>query len=235
MMERRLSVWIWSPSAATLGAAVLVILGFVLSGISWWFFTLVAVGAFGPGILRELGWLNDKDELQLLAARRAGYHAFLVAGFVAVVLVAYIRAVEPELKAPQELATFFLALLWLTWFFSSLMAYWGPRKTASRVLIAFGCAWGLFNIAGHLTEPIAMLMQLLVTTAPFFVLAWLAGRWPRAAGFLLLAVTISFIVFFEWYRIGPLGLVNQAVVMVLFAGPLLASGIALLVHRSSHD
>ena len=53
----------------------------------------------------ELGWLNDKDELQQRAAQRAGYHAFLVAGLVASVLVAWIRAAEPVVKDPEELAT----------------------------------------------------------------------------------------------------------------------------------
>ena len=38
---------------------------------------MAGLGAFGPGILRELGWLNDQDEFQRQAARRAGYHAWL--------------------------------------------------------------------------------------------------------------------------------------------------------------
>jgi len=43
----------------------------------------MGVGAFGPGILRELGWLKDQDEFQRRAAHRAGYHAFAVTGLVA--------------------------------------------------------------------------------------------------------------------------------------------------------
>ena len=48
------------------------IAGFWLASLSWWFFLLVAVGTLGPGILREIGWLHDKDEFQRRADHRAG-------------------------------------------------------------------------------------------------------------------------------------------------------------------
>jgi hypothetical protein len=72
--------------------------------------------------------------------------------------------------------------------FSSLFSYWGPHKTAFRILFIFGCAWGIFNILGNLRNPIAMIMQLLVTTAPFFALAFISRRWPRVAGGLLVSL-----------------------------------------------
>jgi MFS family permease len=225
----------WRPSKVFLVAGTLVMAGFLLCEVSWWWFGLVAVGAFGPGVLRELGLLRDRDELQLQAARRAGYHAFLVAGIIAVILISVIRATEPELRDPEELATFFLALLWFTWFFSSLVSYWGARKTAARVLLAFGCAWGLFNIAGNLTDPLGMLMQLLLTTSPFFILAWASTRWPRTAGLLLVAAAVFFVVFFGWWKSGSQGIVTQAVTMVLFLGPILVSGVALLAERPQSE
>ena len=173
----------WRPAPATLIASGVVVLGFLLTGVSWGFLTLVALGTFGPGILRELGWLKDKDEFERRAARRAGYHAYLVGGFVTFLLVAYLRSGERSIEHPGELVTLVLVVLWFTWLLSSLLAYWGPRKTASRILIIFGSVWLLFNIISNLgpewTGPTALIMQSLLA-APFFILAYVARRWPRS-------------------------------------------------------
>ena len=133
----RLPKWFpWHPSPATLIATGAVILGVLLTEVSWWFLVLVGVGALGPGILRELGWLKDKDEFQRRAAQRAGYLAFL------------------------------------------------------------------------------------------------GRRWPRVAGAILMAAAAFFIYFFGWYKVGASGMVNQTVTMILFIGPLLGSGVALLGARA---
>ncbi len=189
----------WRPTRTNLIAGGLVIAGFLLTEVNWWFFLLAAAGTFGPGILRELGWLRDKDEFQRQAAHRAGYHAFLVVGLVAFVLVAFFRS-GGTMEHPHRLATFFLALLWFTWFLSSLMAYWGPHKTAVRILITFGSVWLVFAIISNLGPewtgwPALLLTPLLA--APFFVLAWLSGRWPRIAGVMLLAVSVFLFVLIE--------------------------------------
>jgi hypothetical protein len=116
--------------------------------------------------------------------------------------------------------------------FSSLFSYWGPHKTAFRILIIFGCAWAVFNILGNLRDPIAMAMQLLVTTAPFFVLAYVSRRWPRVAGGLLLAVSVFFLsVYFGTPRFSHLLFLVKVATAVLFVGPLLSSGAALLQAR----
>ncbi len=60
-------LWQGRPATATMVGAVVVVAGFLLAKVSWWFFALAGVGACGPGILRELGVLRDKDEF----ARRA--------------------------------------------------------------------------------------------------------------------------------------------------------------------
>ena len=137
------------PSPATLIGGVLVILGFVLMNWNEWFMVLIGAGTFGPGILRELGWLKDQDEFKRRAAHRAGYHAFIVTGLAAFLIYAYTRS-GGALKKAEELSLVYVALLWFTWMFSSLFSYWGPHKTAFRTLIAFGCAWGAFNIIGNL-------------------------------------------------------------------------------------
>ena len=67
----------WRPTRTNLVAGALVIAGLFLTEINWWFLLLTALGALGPGFLREVGWLRDKDEFQRRADHRAGYHAFL--------------------------------------------------------------------------------------------------------------------------------------------------------------
>ena len=219
-MSERLKLFPWHPSRVTLIASGLIVLGMALTWINWAFFILVGIGMLGPGVLRELGWVHDKDEFQRRGAHRAGYHAFLVAGIVASLFVAFIRSGERNLKDPEELATLFLSVLWFTWLFSYLISYWGPQKTAIRILLSFGTLWALFNIIGNLKSPVAMLMQVLVTAAPFFVLAFVAKHWPRVTGVLLLCASVAFMIFFGWHnKFTSPDLVTQLVVMLLFLGP----------------
>ncbi len=231
-MSSRFGWFRWRPSPATLIAGGVVLLGFVLAQwYRWGFIALIGIGTFGPGILRELGWLNDQDEFQRRAAHRAGYHAFIVTGLAAFLIYAYTRSGD-TLKEAEELSLVYIALLWFTWMFSSLFTYWGPHKTALRVLLVFGCVWGVFNIIGNLRNPVAMVMQLLVTTAPFFVLAYVSRRWPRVAGGLLVALSVFFLmVYFGTARFDRLLFLVKIATAVLFVGPLLASGVALLKPR----
>ncbi|MDP1797939.1 MAG: hypothetical protein Q8K78_10675, partial [Planctomycetaceae bacterium] len=224
----------WCPTYSTLVGGVLVVAGLLLTSVSWWCLLLTAVGGFGPGILREQGWLHDKDEFQLYASYRSGYHAYLVSGFVAVLLVAYFRSSGQTIDDPQELATLFLVLQFFTALLSSLIGYWGTQKAATRILALFGCAWLVFAILSNLgrewTGWTALLLSPLLA-APFFVLAWLAPHRPRLTGVLLMAVSIFFVQFFGFFRHQHLAVVNQAITFVLFVGPLLASGIALIGTR----
>jgi hypothetical protein len=231
-MNSRFGWFRWRPSPATLIGGAIVILGLALAQWRHWgFLALMGVGAFGPGILRELGWLNDQDEFQRRAAHRAGYHAFIITGLVAFLIYAYTRS-GGSFKEAEELSMVYLSLLWFTWMFSSLFAYWGPRRTAFQILIGFGCVWGLFNILGNLRDPLGMFMQLLITTAPFFALAYVSRRWPRVAGALLVVLSLVFLGFYYYPGHFPnLTLLTKLGVTVLFIGPLLASGVALLQSR----
>ncbi len=228
----------WRQTPATLIAASLVVAGFLLMSVSWWFLVLVGLGTFGPGVLRELGWLRDKDEWQQRAAHRAGYHAFLVAGLLATVLMAYFRSGDRMVRNPQELATLFMVLLWSTWFFSSLFSFWGAKKTAMRVLLAFGGFWMVFIVAANTgTEwqgPVGLFMSLLLAV-PFFALAWLSRRWPRIAGVLLLVAAVFFFVRLGMHDVSATDWIDRAVLIVLFLGPLLGSGIALLQVGAGED
>lgn len=226
----------WQPTHATLIAGVVVLVGFGLSEISWAFLSLAALGTFGPGILREMGIVNDQDEFQRRADRRAGYHAFLTAGLFTFLLVSYLRSGERNVEEPEVVVSLILAVLWFTWFLSSLLSFWGPQKTVSRDLYGFGWVWLVFNIVGNLTDPIALIMQSLLA-APFFLLAYAARRWPQITGAVLIAVSAFFFYFFHLYEIfGPNPLEKgRGMVIVLFMGPLLASGIILLGNGGKQD
>ena len=224
------------PSRATLIAAVLVAAGFALTAVHWGFLVLVGMGAFGPGILREWNLLHDKDELQLEAARRAGYHAYLAGGMMCILLIAGARTGDRPMPHGGELATAVLSVMWFTWLLSSLHGYWGGMITARRILLIFGGVWLVFNVLGNLTDPLALVMQSLLAL-PFFALAWLGGRRPRLVGWLLLACAAGFFWFFKLYRIlgdDPLAR-GRIEVTVLFIGPLVAAGVMMLKSPSGKE
>jgi hypothetical protein len=224
------------PGMPGLIAGALTILGvllfmFVHKGL----LVVAGLGIFGPGILRELGWLNDHDEFQRQAAHRAGYHAYLVGGFAALVIFAALESLGDRLEVTSEWVLLILVVLWLAWMFSSLMAYWGARRTASTVLLVFGSFWAVFAIATIISEATGAsagdaLIGVLATVGivgPFFLLAWTAHRWPRVTGLLLLLVSAVFLLMFKpgagtqrWSTT----LLTDALLIV----PLAASGIALL-------
>ncbi len=223
----------WRPARASLAAGALVVVGFALTAVSWWFLLLVALGTFGPGLMRECGILLDQDEFQRRATYRAAYHAFIVAGLAAFLLVAFFRTGR-SIEHPQRLATFLLALLWFTWFFSSLLAYWGPRVTSNRVLIAFGSVWLAFAILSNVGQEWSDWTSLLLHTliaAPFFALAWVAKHWPRVAGLLLLCGAVGVFMLIEYPRIrraGSVAVVVEGVTLIFLVGPLIGSGVALV-------
>lgn len=228
----------WRPTRTTYVAGAMVVAGFWLSGLNWWFLVLVGLGTLGPGLLREIGWLNDKDEFQRRADHRAGYHAFLAVGLVAFVLVAFFRSGERAIEHTERLATLFLALLWFTWFFSSMLAYWGAQRAAAWTLRVFGSVLLVFAIVSNLgpewTGWAALLLHPLLA-APFFALAWLAGRRPRVSGILLLALSVSLYLVLGMHRRPGLGLFPEGVTFIFVLGPLLAGGVALLCTGDSAD
>ncbi len=231
------------PPLPGLIAGGLVILGVLLSMfVAEGLLVVAGLGAFGPGILRELGWLKDQDEFQRQAAHRAGYHAYLIGGLAAVLAVSGLRWRGAN-QAGAEWILLILVSLWMTWLFSALLAFWGARKTASRVLFAFGAFWAVFVIASVIGESentaeflLGSLMGSIVV-APFLVLARMAGRWPRRrTGAVLLAVAALFLVMFVPPQVvRGLNLPSMLVTDVLFLVPLIGSGIALLRDEGSDD
>ncbi len=62
------------PSTTGLIAGGLVVLGVMLwMLVNKGLLVVAGLGVFGPGILREIGLLNDQDEFQRQSAYQAGY------------------------------------------------------------------------------------------------------------------------------------------------------------------
>jgi len=225
-----------TPSLPGLIAGGLVILGLMLSTfVAEGFLIVAALGAFGPGILRELGWLRDQDEFQRQAAHRAGYHAYLIGGLATALIIAGVRWYGRDVEVSSEWLVLVLVIMWLTWLFSALLAYWGAQKTASRVLMVFGSFWAVFvlaSIVGGLadsSEPFQLVGVLagFMFVAPFFGLAYTAGRWPRVTGMLLLAVAAAFLVITAPGG-SSLNLSSMLATFALLIVPMVATGVALL-------
>ena len=75
-------------SAAGLIALAPVVFGLVLgTTVHMGFLSLMAAGAFGPGVLRQFGLLHDLDEFQKAAADKSGLRAYLATGILLMVVV----------------------------------------------------------------------------------------------------------------------------------------------------
>jgi hypothetical protein len=101
--------------------------------------------------------------------------------------------------------------------------------------MVFGSFWAVFvlaHVVGGLTgsgEPIELvgLLAGFMFVAPFFGLAYMAGRRPRLTGMLLLAVAAAFLLITAPHG-SSLNLSSILVTDALLIVPLLATGIALL-------
>lgn len=227
------------PFLPSLIPTVLVALGVVLWATTWKGWIIVCgLGAFGPGILRELGWLHDLDEFQREASRRAAYHAYLVGGMVTTLVITGLHIDGRPPAFPDEVITVLLVVFWLTWMFSYLMAYWGPQKTASRVLLSFGGFWLLFVVGDAIVNrnkgfSLHGLMTESLIVAPFLLGAYAAHRWPRATGVMLLVATIGIVMKFVLPFWGPW--TQNLFILVILVLPLVASGLGLLRHQEEES
>lgn len=203
----------------------------MVAGKAW--IALAAVGAFGPGLLRELGVLRDKDEQQIQAARRAGYRAYLVGGSATAAVITLLHLQDAPPRFPAELITFLLVVLWMTWLFDYVMSYWGPQRTAQRLLLAFGSFWLLFVVlsafgeADSVTGVLRGLGMGSLIVSPFFIGAYAATRWPRPTGFLLLG-SAGLGLYFFGPRPGPLDWSTQLFTTTVLIVPVLVSGLGLV-------
>jgi hypothetical protein len=175
------------------------------------------------------------------AAHRAGYHAYLIGGLAAILVLSGLEW-SAELDESAEWIRFVLLLLWISWMFSALLSYWGAQRTASLVLMTFGSFWAVFVAASFIgesgsdadfSEAILGILVGVGLVAAFFVPAWTAHRWPRSTGIILLLISIGFGLVFG--RKGALQWSTVALTNTLLLVPLMVSGIALVRVTPTHD
>lgn len=234
-----------SPEVSTIVAGILVGVGILL-----WMFVdrgllfVAGVGAFGPGILREIGLLDDRDEFQRESARRAGYHAYLGGGLVAVMVVSYLQRSGTAPQSEGEWVGLVLLVLWLGWLFSTLMSYWGAEKTTSRILLTVGSFWALFGLADVIGgigsaastgETLRGALAVTVLIAPWFLLAWTVRRWPKRTGVGLIAAAAVLMAVFTPIGPSPLSGATRAFTATLLLAPLVACSLGLLVGAGVMD
>jgi len=217
-------------------------IAFVLFVVGLWlgvtahrgFMILMAMGAFGPGILRQLGLLNDLDEFQKEAAAKAGLRAYLAgAVFLMVVLIAQSWH-RLDLGGDQIPASTVVTFMLVVYYSSYCLSFWDARKAVSRVLLAFGVFWLAFVVLNHATEPRALLGEGLLVPGPFILCAILCRWWPRVVGLILLGVSVWTIAFFHMLPIGetdPQRVFQGAFMIALVPLPLAVSGFALIMSR----
>ncbi|RPI27253.1 MAG: hypothetical protein EHM61_09055 [Acidobacteria bacterium] len=221
----------WGISPIGITALALVFFGFFLGiTIHMAFFLLIAPGAFGPGLLRQLGVIEDLDECQKQASIQAAHRAYLAGGiFLTCVTVArsWTRLSLGEDFVPASLV---LILMLVVYGVSYCLSFWDPRQAAFLVLFGFGLIWLTFVVLSHGNEPIALMVEGALVAVPFFIAAFLAKRWPRVIGVLLVAASIAAVFFF--HLVPPAGaeadkVFGKIFVILMLPLPLALMGLAL--------
>jgi len=217
-------------------------LAFVLFVVGLWlgttmhrgFMILMAIGAFGPGVLRQFGWLNDLDEFQKEAAAKAGLRAYLAGAiFLMVVLIAQ-SWYRLDLGSEQIPASTVVAFMLVVYYASYCLSFWDARKAVSRVLLAVGLFWLAFVVLNHASEPGPLVIEGLLVPGPFILCAILCRWWPRVVGLILLGVCVWAIFFFHMLPIGesdPQRFFQRFFLIALIPLPLAVSGFALITSR----
>jgi hypothetical protein len=215
------------------------VVGFVLFVVGLWlgvavhkgFMILMALGAFGPGVLRQFGLIDDLDEYQKEAATKSGLRAYLAGGMF--LMVAVISEGWHRLDVGSELIPAFpvVTVMLVVYYASYCLSFWDARKAVSYVLIAFGMLWLAFVVVSHAGEPASLVMEGLAVPGPFLLAAVLCRWWPRVVGVLLLAASVWTIYFFHmlpWGETDPTEVYQSALMLTLIPLPLAVSGLALL-------
>jgi hypothetical protein len=199
------------------------------------FLLLAVLGALGPTLLRQAGVLDDQDEFQKQAAAAASTHAF-VASVVVATAVLVARAGQGPLGRDPDAAPWLIlfGVVLATRFAAYAWRFWDARRAAPRILLAFGTLWLLFVVLSHGTELKTLAIEGLVVAAPFFVLAALAQRFPRAGGAVLVALAIGGAFFFHVFAPRPTGSGPAFVVLFLLL-PLALTGVGLLGVRPERE
>jgi hypothetical protein len=241
-------IWRWLTSQQRFSpvgfvAMVLVVVGLLL-GITahMGFMSLMAAGAFGPGVLRQIGLLSDFDEFQKEAAAKSGLRAYLVTGLLLMAVVVAENWNRLSLGNEQVPASTVVIVMLVVYYSSYCLSFWDTRKAVSRVLLTFGLLWLAFVVLSHAREPFSLLGEALVVPGPFILAAILCRWWPRIVGLFLLAVSVWSIFFFHMLPLGATGpqeVLRNAFTFVLIPLPLTVAGVALIADsmtpRNGHN
>jgi hypothetical protein len=202
------------------------------------FLSLMAAGAFGPGVLRQFGLLRDFDEFQKEAAAKSGLRAYLTTGIFLMVVVISENWHGLSLSNDALPASTVVILMLVIYYSSYCLSFWDTRKAVSRVLLAFGLFWLVFAALSHTGRPWSLLVGVVAVPGPFILAAILCRRWPGITGLLLLC-TCAWTIWF--FRIIPFGathsqeILKNAVTLLLIPLPLTVAGVALITDSLTND
>jgi hypothetical protein len=195
------------------------------------FMALVAAGAFGPGVLRQFGVLDDLDEFQKEAAAKSALRAYLTCGVVLMTIVVAENWNRLSLGAEKIPASSVVALMLIVYYASYCLSFWDTRKAVSRLLLAVGLLWVGFVVLSHASEPGALLGEALVVPGPFLVGAIFCRWWPRTVGVLLVVLAAWTAYFFNVVRFDAEAarvVIDNTFVGMLVSLPLATAGVALV-------
>lgn len=223
-------------SPVTIIAIVLVVAGLLLGTTAHMgFMILFAVGAFGPGLLRQMGLIDDLDELQKEAAAKSGLRAYLVTAILMMAVVIGENWNRFGFGLEKVPASSVVLLMLIVYYASYCLSFWDTRKAVSRVLLAIGLFWLAFVVLSHAREPAALFGEALLVPGPFIVAAVLCRWFPRTVGLLLIALAMSSIYFFHMIRLGESfaeSIAFGGFTLLLIPLPLTVAGVALIADGS---
>ncbi len=235
--------WHWfggvtNLSLVTVIAIALVAVGLLLGATTHAaFMILFALGAFGPGLLRQMGLLDDLDELQKEAAAKSGLRAYLVTAILlmAVVIAENWNGLDLGLAREHVPASSVVLLMLVVYYASYCLSFWDTRKAVSRVLLAIGLFWLSFVVLSHPSEPGPLIGESLVVAGPFLAAAVLCRWFPRTVGLALIALALGSIYFFHMIRFGDSfaeSIAFGGFTLLLIPLPLTVAGVALIADGS---
>ena len=161
--------------------------------------SLVAFAVFAPSILRELGVLNDADELARQIMHRAGFHSALMA-----CALIFLNHLAPALGFQTNEITGHHLLggeimrKGVVWVFvvSYLIQYWGAREGVYRMLLVVALMT-MASLVGFLSGPgnerLLFASVTIGISLAIALLGLLVRRWPRTGGGVLSVIFIGFL------------------------------------------
>ncbi len=192
-------------------------------------YILSAIAVFLPGLLRNIGIINDKDEYQLEASKVSGNIGFRIGGIAASVITISFKTgiLNAQQLRESELWTFFVTFLLLIYMISYATYFWGTSRAARIILFITGAFWGVFIILSGWGNPYALGIGLPITIVTFLGLPLLSIKQPKLIGVILVLISILLLLFLIIREIKLTQLGSIAIITLLLT-PLLIPGFILI-------